>query len=124
MIEKLKNYLSGFDGFFGKTISVDYDEFEKSDVIISPVPVAETVKKYADGGEIKQFVFCLRLKQDFGFGNNEAYHIFDELLKYMSDNFIMENALYFEVLESCYLKKSTAVYAEYEMKFRLIYTEG
>ena len=121
MIEKIKNYLNGF---FNKTISVDYDEFEKSDVIISPVPVVETVKKYADGGEIKQFVFCVDLKQDFNGENNEAYLIFDNLIKYMSDNLIMENALYFEVLESCHLKKSTAVYAEYEMKFRLIYTEG
>ena len=123
MINKILKYLSGFDGFKNKVISVDYDEFNKSDIVICPSASSETVKKYADGGEIKQFVFTLKMKTDFDFNETAVYILFKDLNRYMSENPIGDNILCFEILEQNHLKNRTAVYAEYEMKFRAIYLE-
>ena len=122
MIYQIKEYLENFDSFKGKLISIDCDEFETSDVVISPIPEKVTVKKYADGGEIRQFVFSINLKTESSVSQNRIYILEKDLEAYISKNYFSDNVLYFEIIKSCHLKKATAAYAEYQMNLRLVYT--
>lgn len=122
IIYRIKEYLEKFDGFKGKLVSVDCDEFETSEIVISPVPERAVIKKYADGGEIRQFVFSVNFKTESSFSQNRAYILEKDLEEYISKTYFADNVLYFEISESCHLKKATAAYAEYQMNLRLVYT--
>lgn len=100
---------------------MDCDEFETSDIVISPIPENTVVKKYTDGGEIRQFVFSVNLKTESSVSENRIYILAKDLEEYISKNSFSDNVLYFEILKSCHLKKATAAYAEYQMNLRLVY---
>ena len=120
MIYKLKEYFENFSGFDESKVTVDYENFEKNTVVLRPCAFDPVVKRYQDGGEIRQYIFTINFKTDYRIKDNSAYYLEKLLKDYINENPI-DGGLYFEVLESCHLKKVSASVAEYEMKLRYVY---
>lgn len=122
MINKIKEYFAGYGGFKGKTLTVDYSDFDENTVSFIPVPCRETVKRYVDGGKICQYVFKIRFVSDYRVSENSAYLITDGLKNFINSNPPdFEEALYFEIEDYCHLNRNSAAKGEYEIKLKYVY---
>lgn len=131
IIEKLRDFISTCP-YFGEEsrINVNYIGVDMS-YSVDPLPCTPIIKRYTDGGTMKQFQFQLSSKELYdedariniensGFYENFAVWLehakMDELDEHKKPN-------YFEVLNSGYLYDVDGNKARYAIECRLIYEE-
>ena len=119
----------------GYTINVNYLGEKKRKYTLEQEPHAPIIKRYADGGSLRQFVFAFASRELFGekeIENLEVsrfYEEFAEWLESTSEKKILpkldpgKTALRLEVLTGGYLLSNTNTSARYEIQCRLIYRQ-
>ena len=84
MIEDIKRHLeNNCPVLLEKKLNVNCLGEKAGSVIIKTLPHKEVIKKYADGGTLKQYLFeiCLRTSFDADFNENTQIAVFMENLK-------------------------------------------
>lgn len=118
----------------GGNVKINYLSHKPYSFSVSPVGGEETVKKYADGGCLKQLVFKLSARFPYDEEDSElvASAVFlEELSKWISEASEEGNlpvlsgkreAVALEVLSSGEMKKAETKTAVYELKARVLYS--
>lgn len=116
-------------------INVDYLGVDKVQYTIDSVPVEPILKKYVDGGALKQFVFVFGSREYYGSSvlqnmeNSGFYQNFSKWIEEQNKKLILpelENGLKSISLEATtqvYLFDSTEDNARYQIQCRLTYYE-
>lgn len=119
----------------GKKIKVNCLSEKAESYTIEPVPASPIIRKYADGGSMRQylFVFASRNYYDEDERNNikaaEFFEKFGEWIEQVTDqNNLPElskgyTPIRLEVLSTGYLFSADATKARYQIQCRLIYTK-
>lgn len=116
-------------------INVDYLGVKAVEYTIDSVPVEPILKKYTDGGALKQFVFVFGSREYYGsdvlqnMDNSGFYQLFSEWVEEQNDigNLPMlsgnKEATELKVLTQGYLFDSSEEHARYQIQVRLTYYE-
>lgn len=118
-----------------KQIHVDYLGVEEVEYTIDSVPVEPILKKYADGGALKQFVFVFGSREYYGsdvlqnMDNSGFYERFSSWLEEQSNSGVLPElsgskvARKIEATTQGYLFDSSEAMARYQIQCRLTYYE-
>lgn len=135
IIESLRDYFLPCDLLKGGRLNIDYlgDNREFS---IDPLPADPIIKRYVDGGTVRQFQFAFTSKDRFdgdartGIENSGFCQQLTEwveknnnskALPVMTDN--NHTPVMVEIMSSGYLFDMDADYARYQIQCRLIYEQ-
>jgi hypothetical protein len=109
-----------------RVINVDYLTNELS-YSIEPIPSDPYVKRFVDGGGIKQFQFAFTSKESYDasetIGINQFYEQFSEWIELQNDLGIypFEGCTGIEIMTSGYLFDSESANARYQIQLRVLY---
>ena len=109
-----------------RVVNVDYLTNELS-YSIEPIPSDPYVKKFVDGGGIKQFQFAFTSKESYDasetVGINQFYEQFSEWIELQNDLGIypFEGCTGIEIMTSEYLFDSESANARYQIQLRVLY---
>ena len=109
-----------------RVINVDYLTNELS-YSIEPIPSDPYVKRFVDGGGIKQFQFAFTSKESYDasetVGINQFYEQFSEWIELQNDSGIYPFAgcTGIEIMTSGYLFDSESASARYQIQLRVLY---
>lgn len=116
-------------------INVDYLGVGPVEYTIDSVPSDEIIKKYVDGGALKQYVFVFGSREYYGadtlhnMENSGFYERFSDWIEIESDKGNLpllegnKKSVEMEVLTSGYLFDASEDNARYQIQIRLIYYE-
>lgn len=137
IIEEIRRFMRTCPYLNGnKRINVDFLPDKAIEYTIDAVPSQTLVKRYADGGKVKQFVFTFASKEKYGpevivnMENNGFYEKVSNWIENESENNNLPNlndekeSMYMEVLDSGYLFQADENKARYQMQLRLVYYEN
>lgn len=117
----------------GKKLTVDCLGEKAHSCTIEPVPSGRTIKKYADGGELRQYVFVFATREYFDKDMQERlntagfYEKFADWIDAQNESGNLpvldegKTSQSIEVLSSGYLYQVDAPKARYQIQLRLIY---
>ena len=109
-----------------RVVNVDYLTNELS-YSIEPIPSDPYVKRFVDGGGIKQFQFAFTSKESYDasetIGINQFYEEFSEWIELQNDLGIYPFAecTGIEIMTSGYLFDSESALARYQIQLRVLY---
>lgn len=109
-----------------RVINVDYLTNELS-YSIEPIPSDPYVKRFVDGGGIKQFQFAFTSKESYDasetIGINQFYEQFSEWIELQNDLGIypFTGCTGIEIMTSGYLFDSESANARYQIQLRVLY---
>ena len=109
-----------------RVINVDYLTNELS-YSIEPIPSDPYVKRFVDGGGIKQFQFAFTSKESYDasetVGINQFYEQFSEWIELQNDlgNYPFIECTGIEIMTSGYLFDSESALARYQIQLRVLY---
>lgn len=116
-------------------INVDFLGVDSVEYTIDPVPADSLIKKYVDGGKLKQYLFVFGSREYYGddtlqnMDNSGFYQVFSEWIEEQNEigNLPKLNgdkqALKIETLTSGYLFDASEKNARYQIQLRLTYYE-
>lgn len=116
-------------------INVDYLGVESVEYTIDPVPADSLIKKYVDGGKLKQYLFVFGSREYYGddalqnMENSGFYQVFGEWIEEQNEIGNLptltggKQAISIETLTSGYLFDSSEKHARYQIQLRLTYYE-
>lgn len=136
IIEKIRNYFLTCPLLdeFGK-VGVDYLGVDATNYTIDSAPTTNIIKKYVDGGALKQYVFVFGSREYYGadeiqnIENSGFYEKFSEWLEEQSEKGNLpqlegnKKAMSMETLTTGYLFSADESSARYQIQARLIYYE-
>lgn len=113
-------------------INVNYLGAKKADYSIESVPSEPVVRRYVDGGELRQYVFVFASREYYDEDmedNSRAAGFYEELAAWIEDSgkngrlpvLTGGKALAMEVMSGGYVLSEKAGTARYQMQLRLIY---
>lgn len=117
-------------------LNVDFLGAEATEYTIDSVPATEIIKKYVDGGALKQFVFVFGSREYYGpdvlqnIENSGFYEKFADWLEEQTEKGdlpILEGnkeSILIEATTTGYLFDNTEENAKYQIQCRLIYFEN
>ena len=133
IIESVRNYLLTCPLLNDSRVNIDWLGAEPAEYSIDGSPVNPIVKRYADGGTIRQFNFVFSSVEAYGqdvlnnIENSGFYEDFAEWLEKQNKTKIlpeMDNrrkAIGIEALNTGYLFENTVDRARYQIQCRLLY---
>lgn len=117
-------------------LNVDYLGFEPPEYVIQRVEADEILKKYSDGGELKQFVFIFGSRERIG-GQVKEHLAIANFYEQISEWIVQKNnrgelpqlgagktAQSITVLTPGFMKDQAGDCARYQLRCKLIYFEG
>lgn len=119
-----------------RAINVDYLPADDLAYTIDPVPSDTIIKRYVDGGKLKQYQFVIASREIYGnnvIQNIENSGFYERLSDWIDQQNNSRNlpkltngktSQKIEVLTSGYLFNATETKARYQIQLRLIYYEG
>ena len=133
IIESIRNYLLTCPLLNDSRVNIDWLGAETAEYSIDGSPVNPIVKRYADGGTVRQFNFVFSSVEAYGqdvlnnIENSGFYEDFAEWLEKQNkaqslpkmDN--GRKAISIEALNTGYLFENTADRARYQIQCRLLY---
>lgn len=135
IIESLRDYFLKCDLLNGGKINIDFLG-EKPEYSIDPLPADPVLKRYVDGGQVRQFQFAFTSKEYFdgdartGIENSGFYQDLADWVESNNEKNIlpvMGNAKHepvqVEIMTSGYLFDMDAEFARYQIQCRLIYEQ-
>ena len=133
IIDSVKEFLSKECPLIsGKKINVNYLG-ENQKYSIDTVPANPVIKKYTDGGSLRQQIFVFASQEYYDQETREnlmAAQFYEEFSDWMEgldkvpELGVGLKAVRFEILSSGYLYKANTDKARYQLQFRLIYERG
>ena len=135
IIDKVKAYLKTCPLLAAKkgTINVNYLGEEPCEYSIEVIPVNPLVKRYTDGGELRQYLFALASREGYGpeaLENMNIAKFFEEFEDWISEQDkagkypILEDnlkAIKIEVVSSGYLDAAEVNRARFSIEIKLTY---
>lgn len=136
IIESVRTFICTCPFLKDGAINVDYLGDRPTEYTIDGVPTADTVKRYADGGKLKQFTFVFGSREYYGedtlknIENSSFYEDFAAWLENQTNLGILpvlavgKRAQKIEALSTGYMFDGAAGNARYQIQCRLTYYEG
>ncbi len=134
IIDKVKAYLKGCPLLAAKgTINVNYLGAEPCKYSIETIPVNPLVKRYTDGGELRQYLFALVSREAYdenALENMNVAKFFEEFENFISEQDKSGNypalsdgldAIKIEVVSSGYLASADEKTARFSVEIKLTY---
>lgn len=66
IIDSLRTWLKTYEGLADGRLNVDFLPEDAKTYSVDTVPCNEIVKRYLDGGSIRQYLFCISSREYFG----------------------------------------------------------
>lgn len=66
IIEAVRSWLAGFDGFCGEKLNVDFLPPESNGYSVDVMPVESVIMRYLDGSSVRQFDFVIAMRGFWG----------------------------------------------------------
>lgn len=133
IIKAIRGYFKKCPLLNGKTINVNYLGEDAISYSIEEVPGNLTIKKYTDGGEMRQKLFHLQSRQTYDkdiLSNEAVSQFFEELTQWVETNNKNKvypeledelNSLRVEIVTTNYLLSNNDSKARFAIQFRLVY---
>lgn len=132
-IEAIRNYFNTCPLLDEEArISIDYVGSEAIEYSIYSNPVTPIIKRYVDGGKLKQYGFVFSTLNYYSaelaqqLENSGFFEDFEEWIENNNENEVLpevEGAIKVEILTQGYLMNQEADTASYQIQLRLIYKE-
>lgn len=130
IIDALRDHIKTCPLLSGKRINVNFIGVKMS-YSVDPLPCEPVIRKYTDGGSVRQFQFQLSSKELYdedarvNIENSGFYQAFQEWLEKSTMGALEtgKTPLYFETLSSGYLYDVDGHDARYAVECRLIYEQ-
>lgn len=135
IIESIRTFICTCPFLKDGVINVDYLGDTPTEYTVDGVPTTTTVKKYTDGGELKQYTFYFGSREYYGedtlknIENSKFYEDFAQWLKDKTDKKELpvlstgKTAQKIEALSTGYMFDNSGGNARYQIQARLIYFE-
>ena len=135
LIESIRNFILKCPYLKEGPLNVDYKSFEATEYSIDGTPVEPIIKRYVDGGTVRQYNFVFSSTEMYGqdtlnnMSNSGFYEDFADWLEDCSgkgDLPVMDegkNPLKIEALNRGYLFDNTTNTGIYQIQCRLIYKQ-
>ncbi len=133
IIKAIKDYFEKCPLLDGKKINVNYLGEEPVSYSIEEVPGNLTIKKYADGGQMRQKLFHIQSRQTYDkeiVSNEKVSQFFEELTDWVEKNNAkkiypeLENGMTSQgvnVVTTSYLLSNNGSRARFAIQFQLVY---
>lgn len=135
IIESLRNYFVSCKLLKGGKLNIDFLGHSR-EYSIDPLPASPILKRYVDGGTVRQFQFAFTSKDKFdgsaltGIENSGFYQQLSEWVESNNKNAVLPDMnsskhipITVEIMSSGYLFDMDADYARYQIQCRLIYEQ-
>lgn len=135
IIESLRDYFLLCDLLKGGKLNIDFLGGDK-EYSIDPLPADPIIKKYVDGGTVRQFQFAFTSKDRFdgnaltGIENSGFYQQLSEWVENNNKNAVLPDMnsskhipITVEIMSSGYLFDMDANHARYQIQCRLVYEQ-
>ena len=135
IIESIRNFILACPFLENWRVNIDYLNIPMS-YSIDPLPADPVVRRYTDGGAIKQYLFAFTSKEEFdgdartGIENSGFYQQFEEWIEEQNNKRnlpILENAkqcpVLIETVQSGYLYDAETDMGQYQIQCRLVYEQ-
>lgn len=66
IIDSLRAWLKTYEGLADGRLNVDFLPEDAKTYSVDTVPTNDTIKRYLDGGALKQYLFCVASREYFG----------------------------------------------------------
>lgn len=133
LIESIRNFILTYPNLNDGRLNVDYLGFEPTEYSIDGTPVEPIIRKYVDGGTLRQFNFVFSSVEVYGqdtlnnIANSGFYEDFADWLETSSkagelpEMEVGKTPLRIEALNTGYLFDTTTNTGRYQIQCRLIY---
>ena len=135
IIESIRNFILTCPFLENWRVNIDYLNIPMS-YSIDPLPADPVVRRYTDGGAIKQYLFAFTSKEEFdgdartGIENSGFYQQFEEWIEEQNNKRnlpILESAkqcpVSIETVQSGYLYDAETDMGQYQIQCRLVYEQ-
>lgn len=131
-IQELYSYFRKLKILKGKYLNFDFLG-DKMEFVIEPIPIEPILKRYMDGGTLRQFTFLFGSKENYSadainqIQNSQWYIDFTELIENNNDMGILPNIegiQTIEVLNSGTISETNVKDARYGIQMRITYIKG
>lgn len=136
IIESLRKYIKSCPYLKEGLVRVDFLGADPIEYVIESVPTSAVIKKYADGGCLKEYIFIFGSREWYGsqirqnIENSGFYEDFAKWVETQNESGILPElsdekvAQRIEVLSTGYLYYGDTDNARYQIQCRLVYYEG
>lgn len=136
IIESIRTFICTFPLLKDGVINVDFLGAKPTEYTVDGIPSSNTIKKYADGGRLKQYTFYFASREYYGedvlsnIANSSFYEDFGAWLTSQSKAGTLpvltdgKEAQTIEALSTGYMFDGTAGNARYQIQCRLVYYEN
>lgn len=136
IIKSIRDCLCGCPYLKGGKLNVDYLGAEPTEYVVESVPCSDVIKRYTDGGTLRQYLFIFGSREYFSgavlkqLENSGFYEDFARWIERQSETGILPrlpdglSAQGIEVTSTGYMLDATEKNARYQIQCRLIYYEG
>ena len=133
MMNSIKAFVSGCPILSGIDVNINYLGENAVNGAIENVSAESVIKNYTDGGTIRQCVFAVSLRQDYGrdaAANNAAIGLLEQISDWLEEQDRIgmlpildgnKSPVSLEVLKTCSPEEKTADTAKYQLQCRLVY---
>lgn len=133
MIDSIKNYMENCPHLSGIEININYLGENAVSGCIGNVSSAPVIKTYTDGGSMRQYIFSVVLRQDYGDDvteNTASIKLLEQtgswieqqsnagILPAIDDN---RSSISLEIFKTGWLEDKTTSTASYQLQCRLVY---
>lgn len=135
IIESVRNFILKCPFLEDWRVNIDYLNVPMS-YSIDPLPADPIVRKYTDGGAVKQFVFAFTSKEEFdgdartGIENSGFYQQFEEWIEEQNNlrnlpelESEKQQSVSIDTIQSGYLYDAETDLGQYQIQCRLIYKQ-
>ncbi len=130
MVKKIIDYLKNFEGFGGKEIILDYTPSQTGTFSLKPLKFDPVYEKFVDGGEIKQHICSLCMREAYTFDNQRNlknisfFENFFKWLKIQNDlkNY-PEDCFEVNAVSGIYIISNDVSTVEYAVDLRFLYRD-
>lgn len=132
MIEAVRNYLCACPLLKDGALRVDYLGDQPTEYVVESVPTSAIVKRYADGGTLREFLFLFASREFYGadvlqnLENSGFYETFSAWIEEQDEkrnypDFRGGTVQKIETVTSGYLFDATENNARYQIQCRILY---
>ncbi|MDO5558127.1 MAG: chloramphenicol resistance protein [Oscillospiraceae bacterium] len=135
IVSSVRNYILDFPELKDGRLQVDFLDTKAVEYTVETVPVNPIIKKYVDGGTLKQYNFIFASREFFGTDVNQNienlnfYEQFSEWIETQNKNQVFpeletgKEAQSIEILTSGYVFEMDSDNARYQIQCRMLYEE-
>lgn len=131
-MRRLRDWLAGCPQLCGKTIEIEYTAGNFGECTLHAVPERAVIRRYADGGSLKRFVFTISVADGFHPGSDgpAALEVIEDWIRAQEESKTLpvlpdgREAMNIWPQEPAVLDSNTADRAVYSQKYAVLYFES